>query len=34
MKDRGTNRSRGFGTIKYLDETDAQIAMDVMNGAE
>lgn len=34
MKDRDTGRSRGFGFVRYVQEADAQAAIDAMNNVE
>ncbi|KAI1488504.1 hypothetical protein F5X96DRAFT_680433 [Biscogniauxia mediterranea] len=34
VKDRDTGRSRGFGFVRYTNETDAQKAIDNMNNVE
>jgi cold-inducible RNA-binding protein len=34
IKDRMTNRSRGFGFVEMSDDTEAQSAIDGLNGKE
>jgi hypothetical protein len=34
VKDRDTGRSRGFGFVRYVQEADAQAAIDAMNNVE
>ena len=34
VRDRDTDRSRGFGFVEFAQEEDAQKAKDAMNGAE
>ena len=34
VKDRDTDRSRGFGFVEYVQEADAQTAKEAMNGAD
>jgi len=34
VKDRDTNRSRGFGFVEFAQDADAQKAKEAMNGAE
>ena len=34
VKDRDTNRSRGFGFVEFAQEADAQKAKEAMNGKE
>ena len=34
VKDRDTGRSRGFGFVRYTQESDAQKAIDAMNNIE
>lgn len=34
VKDRDTGRSRGFGFVRYTQESDAQKAIDTMNNVE
>ena len=34
VKDRDTNRSRGFGFVEFADEADAQKAKEAMNGTD
>ena len=34
VKDRDTNRSRGFGFVEYTQNADAQKAKEAMNGKE
>ncbi|KAI0012147.1 hypothetical protein F4779DRAFT_569591 [Xylariaceae sp. FL0662B] len=34
VKDRDTGRSRGFGFVRYMNEADAQKAIDSMNNVE
>ncbi len=34
VKDRHTDRSRGFGFVEFTQETDAQTAKEAMNGKE
>lgn len=34
MKDRDTGRSRGFGFVRFVQEADAQAAIDAMNNVE
>lgn len=34
VKDRDTGRSRGFGFVRYTQESDAQKAIDEMNNVE
>lgn len=34
VKDRDTGRSRGFGFVRYTQESDAQKAIDAMNNVE
>jgi RNA recognition motif-containing protein len=34
IKDRDTNRSKGFGFVEFVQEADAQRAKEAMNGKE
>ena len=34
VRDRDTDRSRGFGFVEYVQEADAQKAKEAMNGAD
>jgi len=34
VKDRDTNRSRGFGFVEFVQEADAQKAKEAMNGKD
>lgn len=34
VKDRDTNRSKGFGFVEYVQAADAKKAMDAMNGKD
>lgn len=34
MKDRDTGRSRGFGFVRFVQDADAQAAIDAMNNVE
>ena len=34
VKDRDTNRSRGFGFVEFAQEADAQTAKEAMNGKD
>ncbi len=34
VKDRDTNRSRGFGFVEFVQEADAQKAKEAMNGTD
>ena len=34
VRDRDTNRSRGFGFVEFAQEADAQTAKEAMNGKE
>ena len=34
VKDRDTGRSRGFGFVRYAQDTEADVAMEAMNNEE